>query len=103
MFKAFSHGLLAIYSRDPDDPNGRKIMGRASQVNIGKWTKFKLVFKTSGDHEVSLYKNGKIQIKGQPFHIDDCGEPHFKFGIYRPGGKKFNGTKCQLRILINLH
>ena len=96
MFKAFSHGLLAIYSRDPDDPNGRKIMRRASQVIIGKWTKFKLVFNTSGDHEVSLYKNGKIQIEGQPFHIDDCGEPHFKFGIYRPGDDEFGGTQTSI-------
>ena len=96
MFKTFSQGFLAIYTRNPDDPNGRKIRGLVGQVVMGQWTKFKLVFDTSDNSEVALYKDGKLQIEGQPFHIYDCGEPHFKFGIYRPGDDGFGGTKTSI-------
>ena len=96
MFKTFSQGFLAIYTRNPDDPNGRKIRGLVGQVVMGQWTKFKLVFDTSDNSEVALYKDGKLQIEGQPFHIYDCGEPHFKFGIYRPGDDEFGGTKTSI-------
>jgi len=96
MFKTFSQGFLAIYTRNPDDPNGRKIRGLVGQVVMGQWTKFKLVFDTSDNSEVALYKDGKLQIEGQPFQIDDCGEPHFKFGIYRPGDDEFGGTKTSI-------
>ena len=104
MFKAFSQGILGLFLKQPEGHHVRHIVG---PLDIGEWIRFKLVFNTSGDPEVSLYKNQKVHFEGQPFHIKDCGEPHFKFGIYRPGDDEFGGNtisivdfdKFQLKII----
>ena len=80
MFKAFSQGFLAIYTRNPDVPSRLNIMRKAGQVVMGQWTKFKLVFDTSDNSEAALYINGKLQIEGQHFHslISVVAHPAFK-------------------------
>lgn len=52
---------------------------------IGKWTKFKLVFDTSKKPKLSVYLNNEKILDDVGFRIPSCGEPHFKFGIYRAG------------------
>jgi len=93
MFKAFSQGMLGVFLKQPEGQHFRHFVG---PLDIGEWIRFKLIFNTAGDSEVSLYKNKRIHFEGQPFHIKDCGEPHFKFGIYRPGDDEFGGNTTSI-------
>lgn len=52
---------------------------------IGKWNTVKLVFDTSEEPEISVYFNQKLILNKGHYTIPECGKPHFKFGIYRPG------------------
>ena len=65
---------------------------------IGKWNKVRLIIDT-GDipavqksfNEKHIYLNRYHDEIGQ-FIIPDCGKPHFKFGIYRPGNSYRSST-----------
>ena len=54
---------------------------------IGKWNNVKLNFDTTSSPEISLYLNDKEIFLNVPFWVEECGMPHFKFGIYRPGNE----------------
>ena len=43
---------------------------------------------TDTDWNISFYNKAGVPVTD--------GEPHFKFGIYRPGGKEFSGTKTSI-------
>lgn len=59
---------------------------KAIEINkiIGKWIDVRLVFNIENRH-YDLFFGNKQLMKGGYLSVESCGEPHFKFGIYRPG------------------
>jgi len=62
--------------------------GKIKEI-FGKWNKVRLVFDTTEKSEVSVYINKKLILNKGHYTIPECGKPHFKFGIYRPGNTEY--------------
>ncbi|MCY3822748.1 MAG: heparin lyase I family protein [Nitrospinae bacterium] len=62
---------------------------------IGKWVNVKLevIFTES---YYNLYFNDEKIIDEGDFGVDPCGEPHFKFGVYRPGDEEATGERISI-------
>lgn len=89
MFK-FSNGRLVSKLRN--ERFTRKV--RIDEF-IGKWTDVKLeVYFTESYY--SLYFNEEKIIDEGNFSVLSCGEPHFKFGIYRPGDEEATGERISI-------
>ena len=89
----FSEGKLGLSAMDRA---GRKSSTYISNVKIedliGRWSIFVLEFQTTDTANISLSLNGNNIFSDIPFVIPKCGNPHLKFGIYRPGNAYGNNT-----------
>ncbi len=62
---------------------------------LGKWVDVKLdIYLTESYY--SLYFNEEKLVDEGDFGIESCGEPHFKFGIYRPGDEEATGERISI-------
>jgi len=62
---------------------------------LGKWIDVRFDFNTEKSYD--LYFGGTKHIsEGWWFEARDCGEPHFKLGIYRPGHSKATGDRLSV-------
>ena len=62
---------------------------------LGKWTDVKLeVYFTESYY--NLYFNDTKVLDKVIFVVKSCGEPHFKFGIYRPGDEAATGERISV-------
>jgi hypothetical protein len=52
----------------------------------GEWREFRIEFGTGTDNHMKLYIDGTFAVE-TPFNMKECGVPHMKFGIYRPGAQ----------------
>ncbi len=62
---------------------------------IGKWIDVKLEVNFTESH-YNLYFNDEKLIDEGNFSVTSCGEPHFKFGIYRPGDEGATGERISV-------
>ena len=62
---------------------------------IGKWVDVKLEVNFT-EWNYNLYFNDEKIIEKGFFVVTSCGEPHFKFGIYRPGDEKAAGERISV-------
>ncbi|MDE0330635.1 MAG: heparin lyase I family protein [Nitrospinae bacterium] len=62
---------------------------------IGKWIDAKLEVNFSESY-FNFYLNYEIIMEESDFLVDSCGEPHFKFGIYRPGDEEAAGERISI-------
>ena len=62
---------------------------------IGKWVGVKLEVNFS-EWNYNLYFNDEKIIDKGDFGVAPCGEPHFKFGIYRPGDEAAAGERISI-------
>ncbi len=89
MFK-FSNGRLTA-------KNWNERLKRKVHINefIGKWidVKLEVIFTES---YYNLYFNDEKIIDEGDFGVDPCGEPHFKFGIYRPGDEEATDERISI-------
>ena len=89
MFK-FSNGRLI--SKIWNERFTRKV--QIDEV-LGKWIDVKLeVYLTESYY--SLYFNEEKLVDEGDFGVDTCGEPHFKFGIYRPGDERATAERISI-------
>lgn len=81
----FSNGTLSLELLKEE--GGHMKYGTDIKIKeiIGKWNAVKLVFDTAEEPEISVYFNKQLILNKGHYTIPECGEPHFKFGIYRPG------------------
>ena len=70
---------------------------KAIEINqiIGKWIDVRLVFNIE-NRRYDLYFGDKQLMKGGYLSVESCGEPHFKFGIYRPGDEAATGERISV-------
>ena len=61
----------------------------------GKWIDVKLNFNTSKWYDL-YFDDKKIVDTGGYWRQAPCGEPHFKFGIYRPGDEGASGERISI-------
>ncbi len=89
MFK-FSNGRLTARHR-------HKRLKRKVSINevIGKWIDVKLEFNFSNS-KYNLYLDDEKIMDESTFDVESCGEPHFKFGIYRPGDEGAAGERISI-------
>ena len=89
MFK-FSNGRLTTNNWD-------ERFKRNVHINevIGKWKDVKLEVNFTESHYNLYFNDTKIIDKGF-FVVASCGEPHFKFGIYRPGNERATGKRISI-------
>ena len=62
---------------------------------IGKWIHAKLEVHFSESY-FNFYLDNEIIMEESDFLVDSCGEPHFKFGIYRPGDEEAAGERISI-------
>lgn len=89
MFK-FSNGRLTA-----KDWSQRLTRNAHIHEFIGKWVDVKLEVNFS-EWNYNLYFNDEKIIDEGDFGVDPCGEPHFKFGIYRPGNEGATGERISI-------
>ena len=89
MFK-FSNGRLI--TNNWDERFKRNV--RINEV-IGKWIDVKLEVKFT-ESKYNLYFNDEKILDKAFFIVRSCGEPHFKFGIYRPGDERATGERISI-------
>ena len=72
-------------------------MKRKVNINevIGKWIDVKLEVNFTESY-YNLYFNDEKLIDEGNFSVSPCGEPHFKFGIYRPGDEGATGERISI-------
>ena len=89
MFK-FSNGRLTTN-------NWHERFKRNVHINevIGKWIDVKLEVNFTESHYNLYFNDTKILDKAF-FIVRSCGEPHFKFGIYRPGNERATGKRISI-------
>ena len=51
---------------------------------LGKWQKFRIIYDNNS-YKANIYINEKKLFNNIRFYPNQCGIPHIKFGIYRPG------------------
>ena len=80
----FSNNKLQL---DYMNRNGGHLM-RFSPISIdellGKWQKFRIIYDNNS-YKANIYINEKKLFNNIRFYPNQCGIPHIKFGIYRPG------------------
>lgn len=62
---------------------------------IGKWVDVKLEVNYPESYYNLFFNDEKLIDKGE-LDIKSCGEPHFKFGIYRPGDEEAAGERISI-------
>ncbi len=62
---------------------------------IGKWVDVRMEFNIKKSRYDLYFDGGKIVADGY-FSVASCGEPHFKFGIYRPGDRGEVGERISV-------
>lgn len=89
MFK-FSYGRLTAR-------HWHKRLKKKVSINevMGKWVNVKLEFNFSNS-KYNLYLDDEKIMHESTFDVESCGEPHFKFGIYRPGDDKATGERISI-------
>ena len=70
---------------------------KAIDINkiIGKWIDVRLDFNLE-NQRYDLYFDDKKLMNGGYLPVESCGEPHFKFGIYRPGNEETTGERISI-------
>ena len=64
---------------------------------IGKWINVRLHFNLEKKQHELYFDDKKIFSSGYYFReVQPCGEPHFKFGIYRPGDEGATGERISI-------
>ena len=89
MFK-FTNGILRTKV-------GYRHLKRLYLINefMGKWIDVKLEVNFR-DSYYNLYFDEEMLIEKGEFAVESCGEPHFKFGIYRPGDEGATGERISI-------
>ena len=64
---------------------------------IGKWINVRLHFNLEKKQHKLYFDDKRIFSSGYYFReVKPCGEPHFKFGIYRPGDEEATGERISI-------
>ncbi|WP_375698435.1 heparin lyase I family protein [Pseudophaeobacter sp. TrK17] len=95
----FNRGWLEVRALQNVSGNGIAGSSRGSHRNVdrkpihvssvlGKTLQFSIDFDTrSRPGRLSVLVNGSPLVEDAPIGYAGCAKPHFKFGVYRPGGK----------------
>ena len=62
---------------------------------LGKWMDVRFDFNTEKSYDL-YFEGRKVIDEGYYFTPYDCGEPHLKFGIYRPGDPNATGDRLSV-------
>ena len=57
-----------------------------SQKLLKKWHEFKIIYDDK-KKKINVFLNKELIFDNIKYETDGCGQPHIKFGIYRPGSK----------------
>lgn len=107
----FDNQRLTIWALRGVSGDGRSGKNRGSHRNVvqrgvsissltGKPSQFEIDFDTSSrPGRLSVSLNGQNVVKNASIDFAKCAKPHFKFGVYRPGGK---GSKTSAVLIDDI-